>query len=307
MLLTWNPETRALEAGGGREGPSWIHAVDPTPDERARLRDTLGLPGEFLAHALDPDELPRLDHHPSGARLVMLRVPWVRPGGDVPYRAASVAVILAGDAVVTVTAAEGALERLDALHALDPSSPTRFVLRLLAIVAERFLADLREIERHVEALEDRLEVSQRNEEVLGLLRYQKGLVHFETALTQDRIMLERLQRDERFHKTADDDALLEDVLVEFRQASEMASIATNILSQMMDAFASIISNNLNVVMKVLTALTMLSTLPTLIASLFGMNVALPLQHHPRAFALIVALSVTLTLVLASYFRRRRWM
>lgn len=307
MLLTWNPDTRALEPGGGRAGPSWIHAVDPTPEERTRLRGTLGLPEEFLAHALDPDELPRLDHHPNGARLVMMRAPWVRPEADVPYRAVSVAVLISGDAVVTVTVAGGALERLDALHTLDPSSPTRFVLRLLARVAERFLADLREIDLRVEALEDRLEVSLRNEEVLRLLRYQKGLVHFETALGANRIMLERLQRDERFQKTDDDVALLEDVMVEFRQASEMASISTNILSQMMDAFASIISNNLNVVMKVLTALTMLSTIPTLVASLFGMNVALPLQHHPRAFALIVAISVTLVLALAVLFRRRRWM
>lgn len=307
MLLTWNPVTRALEPDGRNAGAAWIHAVSPTPEELRRLKGELGVPEDFLAHAMDPDELPRLDHHPSGARLVMMRVPWVRHGLDVPYRAVSVAVLLAGDRVLTVTVADGALERLDALHTLDPSSPTHFVLRLLERVAERFLADLRDIDRRVEALEDRLEVSQRNEEVLGLLRYQKGLVHFETALTANRIMLERLQRDERFHKTPEDDALLEDVLVEFRQASEMASISTNILSQMMDAFASIISNNLNVVMKVLTALTMLATIPSLVASLFGMNVALPLQGHPRAFALIVALSVALMLLLGAVFRRRRWM
>lgn len=307
MLYAWNPDTRLLEAGRDPAGARWLHAVSPTEDERARLLRDLKLPDGFLAHALDPDELPRLDHDAGGARLVMLRAPLGATRVDLPYRTVSIAVLLAGNVIVTATVAEGALERLDALHTLDPSSPTRFVLQLLQRVAERFLADVREIDRRVDALEDRLEVSQRNEEVLGLLRFQKGLVHFETALSADRIMLERLQRDEGFHKTEEDAALLEDALVEFRQASEMVSISTNILSQMMDAFASIISNNLNVVMKVLTALTVLSGVPMLIASLYGMNVPLPLQHHPLAFAFVLGLSAALAVALASFFQRRRWM
>lgn len=307
MLYVWNPDARLLEAGRDPTGARWLHAVAPTDDERARLRRDLRLPEAFLAHALDPDELPRLDHDAGDSRLVMLRAPWVQPGVDEPCRAVSIAVLLAGEAIVTVTVAEGVLERLDALHTLDPTSPTRFVLQLLERVAGRFLADVREVERRVDALEDRLETSLRNREVRGLLQCQKALVHFEAALTANRFMLERLERDERFHKAAGDAALLEDVMVEFRQAGAMVATSSSVLSRMMDAFGSMISNNLNAAMRVLTALTVLVSVPMVVTSFYGMNLPLPLQRHPLAFALVLALSAALSVALAGFFRRRRWM
>jgi magnesium transporter len=142
---------------------------------------------------------------------------------------------------------------------------------------------------------------------VGLLRYQKALVHFTTALASDAIMLERLARDAHDNLFNLDRDLMDDVTVEFRQAIEMTKIQEEILSQMMDAFASIISNNLNVVVKVLTALTIVLTIPTMVASFYGMNVNLPGQHHPAAFLGTVLISLLGAAILALWFWRKRWL
>jgi magnesium transporter len=190
---------------------------------------------------------------------------------------------------------------------LAPEQTHRFVLLLLLCTADRFLAHLREVEREVAALEDQLQSSLANEEVLGLLRYQKGLVHFTTALASNRILLERIQKDPGIGLSPEDHDLLEDVLVEFRQAAETSAVASDILSQMMDAFASIISNNLNVVMKFLASLTLIVAVPTLVASFYGMNVGLPGAHSPAAFAVLAGVSAMASIALAWLFARRRWL
>ena len=165
---------------------------------------------------------------------------------------------------------------------------------------------LREINRTVETLEDRLQLSMRNRELLELLKFQKSLTYFTTALKSNELMMERLHRSQLFKTYPDDEELLEDVLTENQQAIEMTNIAGSILSQMMDAFASIISNNLNVVMKFLASFTIILTFPTMVASFYGMNVGLPLQESPTVFWLILAVSLALSVTVATVFWRRDW-
>jgi len=152
----------------------------------------------------------------------------------------------------------------------------------------------------------RLQRSLRNEEVLELLKHQKSLVYFTTGLKSNELTLDRLQSSHLFEKYPEDQELLADVLTEIQQALEMASISENILSQMMDAFASIISNNLNVVMKFLASMTILLSLPSLVASIYGMNVGLPLQQHPQAFVFVMGLSLAISIVVAIIFWRKDW-
>jgi magnesium transporter len=147
----------------------------------------------------------------------------------------------------------------------------------------------------------------RNHALMGLLKYQKSLVYFTTALRSNQVMLERLQRSQFFKTYPDDEDLLEDVITENQQAIEMTNIASNILSSMMDAFASIISNNMNIVIKLLTAVTIVLTLPTLISSFYGMNVTLPMQDWPYTAWLILAVSVGMALLVARVFVKRDWM
>lgn len=306
MLSRWNPGTSTFEPLTAGEH-AWVHASAPTEAERARLTEAYGVPASFLQHALDPDEVARLDRE-GDVTLVMLRVPRVGAATGRPFRTVPLAVVLFERRVVTVTLADDAvMTRLGLAADLAPERPARFVLQLLDHAAARYLADVRDIDRQVDAVEARLETSLRNAEVLQLLSLQKGLVHFETALASNHILLERLQRDERLPKHPEDHELLEDVAVELRQASEMVSISADILSQTMDAFASIISNNLNGVMKLLTSLTLLIAIPTAVASFFGMNVKLPLATHPAAFELTVLLSLLVMLAVGVLFRRWRWL
>jgi magnesium transporter len=156
----------------------------------------------------------------------------------------------------------------------------------------------------VDKLEDQLQRSTRNREVLELLKYEKSLTYFTTALKSNELVLERMQRSQIFHTYPEDEDLLEDVLTENQQAIEMVNISNNILSSMMDAFASIISNNLNAVMKFLASITILLSIPTIIASFYGMNVLLPFMDNPWAFFLILGgtLLIIIPVVLIFYWR-----
>ena len=172
--------------------------------------------------------------------------------------------------------------------------------------ASRYLSHLRDINKTTEALEDQLQKSTRNREVLELVKYQKSLTYFATALRSNEVMMERVQRMKLFNQYNEDADLLEDVLTENQQAIQMTSIATEILAGMMDAFASIISNNLNGVMKALAALTIILNLPAIVAAFYGMNVALPGEKHPLAFLAVVGISIIFTSIATFVFYKRDW-
>ncbi len=182
----------------------------------------------------------------------------------------------------------------------------RFVLYVLLETATRFLAYLRAINRIVDQVEDKLEKSTRNREILELLKYQKALVYFTTALRSNDVMMERLGRLRVFNQYEEDEDLLEDVLTENKQAIQTSNIQTEILSSMMDTFASLISNNLNVVMKALAAITIVFNLPTIVSSFYGMNVTLPFQDHSWAFIFTVGIAVVLTGIAVYIFAKRDW-
>jgi magnesium transporter len=151
-----------------------------------------------------------------------------------------------------------------------------------------------------------LQQSIRNKELMLLLKYQKSLIYFSTALKTNELMIQRLQRLQLFKKYPDDQDLLDDVLTENTQAMEMTNISGNILSQMMDAFASMISNNQNNVIKVLTSVTIVLSIPVVVASFFGMNLNLPFQNHPVAFEITLAISVILSFLAILVFRKKDW-
>jgi magnesium transporter len=218
-------------------------------------------------------------------------------------------IILKNEFVVTVCKHENDIAKVlcnGKYRGLRTTKRYRFVLYALLETATRFLGQLREINRTVEILEDKLQQSTRNSELLALLKYQKSLVYFTTALRSNEVMMERLQRMRLFNQYDDDQELLEDVLTENQQAIQTTNITTEILSSMMDAFASIISNNLNGVMKVLAALTIILNLPAIVAAFYGMNVTLPGEQHPLAFIGVFGLAIGLTAVATFIFYKRDW-
>ncbi len=287
----------------------WINVVDPTPDEIERMI-VEGIPLDFITYPLDLDERARSEREDDGKMLILIRIPYYQgPKADAPYITIPLGIILTDQYIITICRWQSELlTEFESGRAkgLSTSKRIRFVLRILLLNASKFLSFLREINRKTEQTEDRLQQSQKNQELLELLQYQKSLVYFTTALKANELLLERLQRTQLFRMYPDDEDLLEDVITENQQAIEMVNISSNILSNMMDAFASIISNNLNVVMKVLALVTILVSLPTMVSGFFGMNVDLPLQNYSFAWGIILGICLMLIGTTIFIFIRRKW-
>jgi len=287
---------------------AWINVIDPTSDEIEQL-SFLGIPQDFITYPLDLDERARTEREDDGTLLIIIRIPFYQGQKvDVPYITIPLGVIVTQNLVITICRRQNDIIQDLAsgrIRGFSTAKRNRFILRLLLSTATRFLTYLREINRTVEALEDSIQVSQQNKDMFELLKYQKSLVYFATALKTNELMLERLRRSQIFHQYPDDEDLLEDVITENQQAIEMVNISANILTSMADAFASIISNNLNVVMKFLASITIVS-IPTIVTSFYGMNVALPFQNTSWAPAFVVLVSVFLMALVIMVFSRRNW-
>ncbi len=302
-----NSEKGLLQMSEPTSG-SWLNVINPSPEEIAQIQ-ALGIPQDYITYPLDLDERSRTERENSEL-LIVLRIPYFQGKTvDVPYITIPLGIIVTDQYIITISKLENEILNVfcdGRIRDLITSKHLRFVLRLLLYTANKYLVYLREIQKAVDLLEDQLQQSTRNKEVLELLKYQKSLTYFTTALKSNELMMERLRRSGLFDTYPEDEDLLEDVMTENQQAIEMTNITSNILSSMMDAFASIISNNLNGVMKFLASITIVISLPTMVASFFGMNVSLPLGNHPYAFPLTLLLSFFISLLAVYIFWRRDW-
>lgn len=287
----------------------WINVIDPSSSEMDELLE-MGIPRDFITYSLDLDERSRTEREDDGTLLILLRIPYFQGvKTDIPYTTIPLGVIMSNRFVVTICRMQNDVTTelsSGRLKGLSTAKRNRFALRILLATANRYLAYLREINRIVDTLEDQITISQRNREILELLKYQKSLVYFNTAIKSNEVMMERLQRWQIFKAFPEDEDLLEDVITENQQAIEMVGISSNILSSMMDAFASIISNNLNVVMKFLTSITIVMSIPTIVTSYFGMNVHLPFEDHPLAALYVVLIFLAFSGIVIYLFMKRDW-
>ena len=286
----------------------WINVLEATQEDAAQL-EAWGFPSNYVTYALDPGERARVEHS-HGVTLIVFLIPHAKPVPiDTPYVTLPLGILITESNIVTICRTRSHILR-DIAAGKIPDMPTvhqrRFILKLLLRISEQYLKYLRTIDEAVEQTEVRLHHSLQNREVLELLKYQKCLVYFITALRSNELMLKRLQKSALLTH-AEDEELLEDVLIEIRQAIELTEISERILGQMMGAFTSIISNNLNVVMKFLAAATIIISLPTLVASFFGMNVNLPAANHPLAFWFVIGLAGTLAIGIVLFFWRKHWL
>lgn len=287
----------------------WLNAIDPSSDEIEFLVSQ-GIVQDFITYPLDLDERPRTEREDDGKQLILIRIPYYDGvKADIPYITIPLGIILTDRFMVTVCRRKNDILQEFAsgrVRGFSTSKRNRFVLRLLLANASRYLFYLREINKITDVLEDTLTASMRNKEVFELLKYQKSLVYFTTALKSNELMLERLQRSQLFKQYPDDEDLLEDVITENQQAIEMVNISGSILSSMMDAFASIISNNMNIVMKFLTSMTIVMSIPTIVTSYFGMNVPIPLADQNWAYLGIIGLFLVISIIVIVIFLRRDW-
>ena len=308
MLTIYKTTEQGLEQLDSMANGTWIKAIDPTPEEIEKLVDW-GVDVDYINYSLDFDEMPRMERD-EDYTFILIRIPHRQPDEDIPYITIPLGIMIKGNTIVTICRYDKDMFKVLAngkYRLLKTSKRYRFALYIFLETATRYLTHLREINRMTEIIEDQLQKSTRNREVLDLLKYQKSLTYFATALRSNEVMMERVQRTQIFNYYEEDQDLLEDVLTENQQAIQMTSINTEILSSMMDAFASIISNNLNSVMKALAALTIIVSLPGTVAAFFGMNVILPLSDaHPVSFAAVVGIALALTAVVTYVFYKRDW-
>ncbi len=273
---------------------AWVHLLDPTEEELISVRDTLGIEDEFIRAALDEEETVRIDVE-NEQILVLVDIPVVQPERtSFSYSTLPLGVIISAENVVTVCLEETSIVEdfwNNKVKGFDTCKMTRFLLQLLYRNASKYLQYLRQIDKAQTQVENALHKSMKNRELIQMLKIEKSLVYFSTSLKANEAVLEKMQKFNIIKKYPEDLDLLEDVIIENKQAIEMGAIYRDILSGTMDAFASVISNNLNIVMKFLASITIVLSIPTLIASLWGMNVPVPWEQEPNGFIWIIAIIV----------------
>lgn len=287
----------------------WVHLDKPDAGE---IRTAIGqyeLPQDFITDLQDPDELSRMERK-GAAMLIILRVPlfYKHRSEGLPFDTAPLGIIVLPDCLLTVSHFENEIldEFLEGKHGSFDISPQHFTVAINLSTALHYLKFLKEINRRTDNIENELHKSMLNKELIRMLNMDKSLVFFDTSLKSNQRTLEQMQSSLWLQEDPQAMDLIENVIIDNKQAIAMADNYSNIISGMMDVFASIISNNLNVVMKFLTSVTIILAVPTLIASIYGMNVHLPLQGSPHAFLGLMGLSIGLSLIMVFVFIRKKY-
>lgn len=291
------------------EDGAWINLVNPDPQEILQISSSLNIPVEHIKAALDEEERSRIEVD-EGCTIVLIDIPVPKTDqkdGGV-YYTIPLGIIITDNHVVTVSLKENYvindfIERKT--KTFYTYKKTRFLLQILYKTSKLYLQDLRHIDRTSDKIESKLHKSLKNQELIQLLELEKSLVYFSTSLKSNEMVLEKIQRFDLVKMYPEDAELLEDVIIENKQAIEMANIYSNILTGTMDAYASVISNNLNIVMKFLTSVTIIIAIPTMVASFFGMNVDNPLANVPHAFAIIFLVAMFFSVILALTMVRKQ--
>ncbi len=295
------------------EPGSWVNLIHPTHEELLEVEKLTGAPSDFIRAALDPEETSRIEVEDDQI-LVLVNVPVDRAPGNDEYDTIPLGIIVTPDYIVTICQKDNAVFdpfARNRYRAFSTFKRTRFLFQLLYCSAALFLKDLRQITRKSDEIEKDLRKSMKNKELFQLLGLQKGLTYYSISLRSNKVVIERLLRVCSNPQLAhiikireEDEDLLDDVRIEYDQGIEMAQVQADVLTGMMDAFGSVISNNLNIVMKFLASVTIVLAVPTMISGLWGMNVPVPWAHNPLGFLYALLLAVFISVVTAVYLWKK---
>lgn len=287
---------------------SWISVVIPTSDEKDYILNTLQVPEAFYSDIEDIDERPRIEVE-DGWTLVVVRIPMISDQDKLPFSTMPLGIIFKDDVMLTLAFQQSDVVEDIVNHANKKRTEIKdnydLVLKFLVSSSIWYLKYLKQLSQMINKAEDNLEQSVRNEELHKLIQIEKCLVFFMTSLKGNDVLLHRV-KNIKTERDNFDPELLEDAVIELRQAQEMTGIYSNILAGMMDAYASVIANNMNEIMKQLTSISIILMIPTVIASFYGMNVINYLEDNPYGMAILVGISVILSVVGVFLFRRRRF-
>jgi len=292
------------------ENGAWVNVLPPLKQEEfSELSTELDIPLDFLTDSLDIDERSRFEED-DNVKLVVIKTPTENNSfneSDAYYITIPIVIILTHNQILTVNSFEnGAIRKfLNTFQNRHPDNRKMMVLKIFEKIIQTYMEFLKEINVRRNVLEQKLYAANRNEQLLQLMRIQKSLVYFVTALRSNEMLLMKIDRTNFLGLNEEEKEFLNDLIVDNSQALEMANIYTNILSSTLDAFASIIANNQNEVLKRLSVITIVLTFPVLVASIYGMNVPIPYSGSPYAFYIPVLLSLFISLVIGWFFLKKK--
>jgi len=287
---------------------SWISLVNPSEEEIKSVCSNLKIEDEFIKYPLDYEEQARIDIE-DDMTLFVIDVPVIEESKEgKTYSTMPLGLIVVRDEFfITVSLKKNRI--IDSFEkgrvkGMCTYKKTRFVLQILYLNASYYLTDLKRINKEAENTVNDLKKTMKNEDLMQLLNLENSLVYITTSLKANELVMEKTARGKILKSYEEDDEILEDAIIENRQAIEMSKIYSEVLNGTMDAYASIISNNLNVVMKFLASMTIVLSLPTLIASIWGMNVPLPFATNPYGFGIVCGISILLSVVAFIWLKKK---
>ncbi len=279
--------------------------INPDDTERHYLVDTLKIDEHTLSSALDPDELSRLEFEPEHLALIYKRPRSYTAADQFLFKVSSVGAFLFKDKLILVVSEDVPLA--EGLQSIRVSSPAEMVLRLIYRAILHYREHLRVISAISDDLQDKIAKSMENRHLLNLFTLQKSLVYYLSSITSNTALLEKLKLNStKIGFPTEEIELLDDITIENNQCYKQAEIYSNILAGLMDARVSVVSNNLNMLMKTLNIITIAIMVPTFVVSAFSMNVHIPLEQHPYAFFIIMGLALLSVLSFLAFWRYRRW-
>ena len=252
----------------------WVNCVKPTDSEINYILNTCNVNPEFIRASLDEEESSRIDREEENSLIIIDNPVVNKSGKNLTYYTTPLSIIITPHNIITISLKEThVLEEFEEslIKNTNINDKNRFVLQIMLRVAGKYLKYLKQINKITERVEEELKKSMKNKELIQFLEIEKSLVYFSASLKSIGVMLGRMGRGKYINLNEEQYELLEDVIIEIKQATEMSEIYLNILNGTMDAFASIISNNLNIVMKVLASITLILSIPTIISGIYGMN------------------------------------
>ena len=282
--------------------------VSPTEEEIKQVCKNVGIKEDFIRYALDYEEKARIDiEEDDNTILFIIDIPIIeKDNGNKIYSTMPIGIIFVrDDYFITVSLTQNhIIDNLEKNKNTITYKKSRLLLQIFYANAERFLTLLKRLNKETEVAESVLKNSMKNKELLKLLSLKKGLVYFTTSLKSNEVVMEKTLRGNLIKLYEEDEDILEDAIIENKQAIEMSKIYSDILTGTLDAYASIISNNLNGVMQFLTSITIILAIPTMISSYWGMNVPVPLQDTPFGFIMIVLFSLMVGIVTTLWLKRK---
>lgn len=307
MIKYYNAENSVITELDTPQKGCWINLTEPNKKELLQAHLYTNVDFDAISAVTDEEEGSRVEIE-DDYTMIVVDIPYTHEyHGKPAYTTIPLAIIFTPDNIITVCNEETALLSpfVDGrIKNFYTRMKTRFILQILYRNASMFLQFLRSIEKKSEILETRLRNSTKNNELIQIHELQKSLVYFTTSLKGNEIVLDRLLKMEAIKRYPEDEDLLEDTIIENKQAIEMAHIYSGILKSTMDAFDSIISNNLNNVMKLLAVLTMILSIPTMIFSAYGMNVnmdGMPFANSVWGFLILIGVAILFSIVIAIIF------